>query len=467
MGERIEHEVGVPSRDLPPESFFTVHQWDARDVDTLLGPYSPSTRPLITTTITSPPYGGLKNYGHPDQIGYGHPHDEYLVDCKRVFRSLYKHTRDDGSLWLIADTLRLRDSEGSRLRPLPFELAAQAEGEGWTLRDVVIWKKDKTLPWSGKGRLRNTFEYILFLTKSDSFKYRIDRLREPETLKEWWVKWPERYNPLGKVPTNVWEHSIPVQGSWKESVIQHACPLPPDLVERLIFLSTDEGDVVFDPFAGTGVVVAEAERLGRRGVGTELVKKYVTAYNAVVKPQIQHRRGEDRLQNLQRKTEILRDTILRLRALKYPKVLIKEVLRKHPSLQRVALAVVLVDSLDPSALREPHKLIDTRTFFVTPAPADAREDSRRALKELSLQQPASKFGVTGEINVVAAEDLPHILADQHDLYLYEEGRTWTPSTGITADEVAYLALWPSRYRFPPIIANIFVDAAPQDANVTL
>ena len=66
------------------------------------------------------------------------------------------------------------------------------------------------------------------------------------------------YNPHGPVPTNVWDIPIPVQGSWKTPAIAHACPLPPDLIERLVFISTDPGDVVFDPFAGTGVVVAEA-----------------------------------------------------------------------------------------------------------------------------------------------------------------------------------------------------------------
>ncbi len=153
---------------------------------------------------------------------------------------------------------------------LPFELAQEAEACGWILRDVIVWEKDKTRPWSSRGRLRNSFEYVLFFVKSSRFKYYVERLREPLALKRWWVRYPERYNPEGKAPSNVWRAAIPVQGSWANTAIQHACPLPPDLVERMLLLSTDLGDVVLDPFAGSGVVVAEAERLRRRGVGVEL-----------------------------------------------------------------------------------------------------------------------------------------------------------------------------------------------------
>src|SRR5439155_7245663 len=259
--------------DLAPEGFFAVRQGDARLMDVLFAQAYVS--PLVTCTITSPPYGDLKNYGHPDQIGWGQSHDEYLVEMRRIFRSIHRHTRDDGSMWVIADTLRPREQNGSiwRMEPLPFQLTQEARDAGWMLRDIIIWEKNKTLPWSGRGRLRNAFEYVLLFVKSESFKFHVDRVRDRVRLEQWWVKWPERYNPLGKVPTNVWRIPIPVQGAWKNTDVEHMCPLPPDLVERLILLSSDPGDVVFDPFAGAGVVVAEAQRLGRRGLGIELVER--------------------------------------------------------------------------------------------------------------------------------------------------------------------------------------------------
>lgn len=455
-------KLSGPADDVvtPPNEFFTVHEYDARRLDHLLRPFSSATKPLLTCTITSPPYGELKDYRHPDQIGWGQTHEEYLVECRRVFRTVHKHTKDDGSLWIIADTLRTRDPNGTRLQPLPFDLAAQAEEAGWFLRDVIIWKKDKTLPWSGRGRLRNIFEYILFLVKTDDFKYRIDRLREPENLEEWWVKWPERYNPQGKVPSNVWEHAIPVQGSWKTAAIQHACPLPPDLVERLIFLSSDPGDVVFDPFAGTGVVVAEAHRLGRLGVGTEIVKKYVKAFRRHVKPQITHERGEDNVAQMGEKTQWLQDTILKLRCVKYPKVLLKELARARPDLPQPVMAAVLVGSLDGQTLPQAHKLVDASLLFLSTSASDTRDEIERLIKNLSTQQPASKFGITGDIAVATPADIEVRLRGRR-LFLYEDGRTWAASTEITADEAIYLTMWPANRTFPPIVADVFVRETPR------
>jgi DNA modification methylase len=71
--------------------------------------------------------------------------------------------------------------------------------------------------------------------------------------------------------------------------VKHACPLPPRLVERLILLSTDPGDVVLDPFAGSGVVVAEAERQGRLGLGLEIVERHIDEYQRILRPEVLER----------------------------------------------------------------------------------------------------------------------------------------------------------------------------------
>ncbi len=107
----------------PPRELFAIHEGDSRKLDYLLGPYSTPSKPLLTATITSPPYGNLKNYGHPDQIGWGQPYEEYVIELRRIFRSIYNHTRDDGCLWVIADSLRPAGPNVRRLEPLPFQLA--------------------------------------------------------------------------------------------------------------------------------------------------------------------------------------------------------------------------------------------------------------------------------------------------------------------------------------------------------
>lgn len=438
----------------PAEEFFTVHQGDSRRLELLLSRHSSPARPLLTTTITSPPYGSLKDYGHKDQIGYGQPEDEYLIDVRRVLRSVYEHTRSDGSLWLVADSLRprIREGEVRRMQLLPFQLAQEAESVGWVLRDLIIWIKDKTLPWSSRGRMRNEFEYILFFVKSAAFKYHVDRLREPKDLEQWWVRYPERYNPKGKAPSNVWAVPIPVQGSWGNTAIQHACPFPADLVERMVLLSTDEGDVVLDPFAGSGVVIAEAQRLQRRGLGVELVERHIEAFRTTVRPEILERRGTDVLQELQHRSEELRRTILDLRAVKYPKVLMLRAREADPSLPR-PFAVY--------GFRKPSHAFEIEVVVVLADNDLGRgDDYLEAMHRAARRAPASKFGVTSRLRVSSVSELPKLHRGRR-LHAYVAGRTHRAVGRCTTRNVYEWAARPSRYDVPLVVSNVHVDESPR------
>lgn len=443
----------------PPERFFKVHRRDARTLDALLGPHSSPSKPLLTATITSPPYGDLKNYGDEQrQIGHGQSPDEYRADLRRVFEAVYDHTRDDGCLWMVVDTLRSSRKGLSKVQPLPFELAADLEQIGWTLHDVIVWRKDKTLPWSGQGRLRNAFEYVLYFVKSPTFKYAVDRLRDPYDLEEWWVKWPERYHPLGKVPSNVWDFPIPVQGSWRKNSIQHACPLPPELIERMLLLSTDPGDVVLDPFAGSGVVIAEAKRMERQGIGTELVESYVKAYESIVRPEILGP-GHDVEQQRERSRQELRETIVNLRALKYPRVLMRGLARDRPELPRPAMALTIVDK-KRKRHEKPHQVVTAKTVFVFDNLNGEVSALQEALDHLASNKPASKFGVGGQIEIVGREDVPAIVG-RRQLFLYTAGQTYRSAGRIAAGDLQTLKEEPNRASCPPIVANVEVDERPR------
>lgn len=453
---------------LAPEGFFAVHQGDARKLDLLLNKaYEP---PVLTCTITSPPYWNLKDYGASDQIGFGQPHDEYLVDMLLIFRALHRHTKDDGSLWLIADTLRPEETEGGvrRVEPLPFQLAEVATEAGWILRDTIIWRKDKTLPWSSRGRLRNVFEYVLYFVKCDAFKYHIDRIRDPIRLKEWWVKWPERHNPEGKVPENVWDIPIPVQGSWKNTDLEHMCPLPPDLVERIVLLSTDEDDVVFDPFAGTGVVVAEAQRLNRNALGIELVQRHVSSFARTTVPEIHKRDSSDQLKFREERLTKLRDEILKLRVVKYPKTLMQQAQAKFPSMPHPSLAVSIMDKAPRDALRTPHKLINANVVFLLDGDLEERDAVRRVFKELAEQRPASKFGIVGDIQVIAPSEFSSVVK-RKSMYLYRNGRTWKTHGKIFEKKILDLLPRAREGRWPPILSNVKCDQDPRplDENTVL
>jgi DNA methylase. len=180
---------------------------DSRNIIDVLGD---SVR--IKSTITSPPYFDMKDYGSENQIGFGQNYQNYLEDLKQIFSNIYKITDDDGSLWIIIDSFK-RDNQ---VVTLPFDLSNKLKETGWLLQDIIIWKKDKTVPWSNNGFVQRKFEYILFFTKTKNFKYNKDKVRNYDTdqLKKWWVKYPERYNPKGKALDEIWEFPIPVQGSW-------------------------------------------------------------------------------------------------------------------------------------------------------------------------------------------------------------------------------------------------------------
>ena len=163
---------------MSPKLKSRYHCRDARELSSILH------RECIDVTITSPPYWALKDYGASKQIGTKQSYEDYLLSLQNIFRQIFANTKQSGSLWVIADTFKHR----SKIKLLPFELVNILEPVGWKLCDIIIWNKTKTLPWSRKAQLRNIFEYILFFTKSGSFKYYLDRVKEPEHLKQWWVK---------------------------------------------------------------------------------------------------------------------------------------------------------------------------------------------------------------------------------------------------------------------------------------
>jgi len=442
-----------------PDGFWTLHQHDARDLQRLLADHSSPEEPLLTATITSPPYGSLKDYGHAQQIGFGQSYQDYLDDMQGVFSCLHEHTKVDGSLWLIADTYMEKGDAPCPLIPLPFDLSAAAQAVGWTLRDVVIWQKDRTLPWSNGTRLRNTFEYVLLLVKGPEPKYRLDRLRDHHDSKEWWVRFPERYSPKGKAPSNIWTIPIPVQGSWGNGELEHSCPLPPELVRRLVFLSSDPGDVVLDPFAGSGIVPAVAERLGRKPIGCELVGRHVADYRRVVRPEIlgSHDNGSVNGRVDSPHARLIVD----LRILKFVRVVMQAVAR-YRDVPWPSAALVLRGPTDSSSLAKP------RVVFLLSGDQDARTAYEQRAKTAAAQRPASKFGLDAQIEVASVRG-PKLnrLTRGRQIHMYVNGRTTRRSiSAVPHSHLLERIADAANDSVPPIFSDIEVDVAPRpDASV--
>lgn len=336
----------------------------------------------ISTTITSPPYFDMKDYQSENQVGYGQTYQDYLNDLKTIFEGVFEITEDDGSLWIIIDTFK-RDNQ---VIPLPFDLTSKLKEIGWLLQDIIIWKKDKTVPWSSNGFVQRKFEYILFFTKTKKFKYNKDKVRVYDTthLKKWWVKYPERYNPKGKALDEVWEFPIPTQGSWGEKYIKHFCPLPKDMVATMIHMSTSEGDIVLDPFAGSGTVLSQSDYMKRNYIGFELNKDYIEMFNKYLKVTFASNRKEYELLDKNYSQDDFEKKILELRALKFAKNLISHIQKEiqHKEFK------IYVEIKGKSELR--NKLIKVKYDFLGDLDKNLILE---IINNIIGKNPFSKFGI--------------------------------------------------------------------------
>ncbi len=441
----------TPAREAKPLALNKVHEGDARLLASRLADRS------ISVTITSPPYWRLKDYGVKNQIGWGQDYGDYLRDLTSIFRHVYRATRDSGSLWLVVDTLKLN----GRLRLLPFDLAARLQRTGWILQDLIVWNKEKTLPWSRKGQLRNQFEYVLCFSKTADFKYEIDRLKEIE-LKEWWVRFPERYNPRGKVPSNIWTLPIPVQGSWSSNGLRHACPFPLTLVERILRLTTDPTTrhVVFDPFAGSGIVLAVAEQMARSFLGFELNYRFIAMYRSTVRALVREEWKErrDYLNRVRARRRVLRSQILKLRITKYPKALIAQLRKVLSPTQPDFVAALCV-----SSQQRPSKAYHFLTVWILLITKNGQplKPIKSAIRRVTSRPPLSKFGLNAHVSVAPLNALGDLIqrlriSDHTQLAIYQNGRTYK------YDDTTTLRRWlddlpslsnDSSLRFPPIAAT--------------
>jgi DNA modification methylase len=397
---------------LLPLAIDKYHIQDARDLASLL----PTATECIDVTITSPPYWNIKDYGTQGQIGFGQSYSKYLDDIESVFATVYSATKRTGSLWLVSDTLKTN----GELQLLPFDIAQRLRRSGWLLQDIIIWQKDRTLPWSHQGKLRNIFEYIACYSKTRRFKYHVDNVREIFDLKDYWIRYPERYNPDGKAPSRTWQIPIPRQGSWgeAENYVRHACPLPIELIDRILRLATDPGDVVLDPFAGSGAVLATANALGRHFIGVDLSANYQAMFSRRVLPAVRKRHLSTNTASHDGKVkQRFAETILALRALKLPKELIRLYRKTHGRFDCRSVWVVA-----ERGSRKIKLLFDFQRKQQQPPNFLARASA------LCKVKPLSKYGLEIDLHATHGKNLlPRLLSNlglsgQSRICTYTDGR---------------------------------------------
>lgn len=402
------------------QEIFKAHELDARKLKSVIKDK------IVDVTITSPPYFDLKDYGSKNQIGFGQEYHQYLDELKDVFKSVYDITKDSGTLWVVIDTFK-RDGV---LVPLPFDFADKVKEVGWKLQEVIIWGKDRTLPWTHKGQMRKLFEYILVFSKNNDYNFFIDEVRDFQSLKKWWIKYPERYNPKGKTPEAIWNFNIPVQGSWGNGQVNHFCPLPGEMIEQILKLTTKENDIVLDCFSGSGAVLSKADNMKRNYVGFDLNKDYIKAFNKSMKNNGKQKRKEYEIEKKgsmnQKKFEKL---ILELRSLKYGRIMYKNL--KALKLDGIERVYIQKSKTTP---KKENALICV-DYYILLDTSKQKKQIEETLKDIIKKPPLSKFGV--EPNFFITENINDFLLKikQKTTYSYSEKATHKYLTKIKKTEI--------------------------------
>ena len=283
----------------------------------------------IQTVVTSPPYWGLRDYGIDEQLGLEETVEEYVSNLVELFELIKGKLKDDGTVWLnlgdsysshkdcksVGQTLakgtsredahiiekgksvsrnsKLLKQQGLKNKDLigvPWRVAFALQSAGWYLRQDIIWAKPNPMPESVTDRCTKSHEYVFLLTKNARYYFDNKAIKEPVsegTVKRLLQKTLATQKGSSRVPfkTNgnmkavgdtdlrnkrdVWTITTkPFKGA-------HFAVMPEALVEPCILAGSKVGDLVLDPFAGSGTVGVVSKRYKRNFIGIELNPDYV------------------------------------------------------------------------------------------------------------------------------------------------------------------------------------------------
>lgn len=211
----------------------------------------------IDLAFADPPY----NIGYVyDEYHDDLPEDQYVNWCRDWMAQCQRVLSPTGAFYIA-----IGDDFAAQVRMLGTQL-------GLHLRNWIIWYY--TFGQHAKNKFGRSHTHILYFTKdAREFTFNDRQLRYPSARHTEYQDL--RANPLGRLPNDVWDEFPRVCGTFKERDGFHGCQLPEALLARIIMASSNKGDVVLDPFVGSGTTAAVAKRLGRRYVGIDISETYV------------------------------------------------------------------------------------------------------------------------------------------------------------------------------------------------
>jgi site-specific DNA-methyltransferase (adenine-specific) len=232
----------------------------------------------VDLTVTSPPYSNAidyeshvtdpaANYRPRQELDY----QEYLKFLERAFGEVLRVTRPGGFCAVVIGTVL---DKGEHI-PLPFHVVTRLEGMGWEFHQDIIWSKVTggvkragsfiQHPYPGYFYPNLMLEYILVFRKPGA--RRIYQGRSDAEKRESGIELDSVFTK--DIANNIW-HIAPVP----PGQLEHPCPFPEEIPYRLIRLYSYVGDLVLDPFCGTGTTLKVAENLKRRWAGYEVQENY-------------------------------------------------------------------------------------------------------------------------------------------------------------------------------------------------
>ncbi len=251
----------------------------------------------VQCTVTSPPYFQLRDYPcGARQLGREATPEAYIAELVQVFREVRRVLRHDGVLWLVlgdanwGTNSRQRSLHHPILKPkdligIPWRVALALQADGWHLRADVIWAKPNPMPEPVRDRPTRSHEYVFLLSKSRRYYYNAEAIAEPAVSDHPSAnRFRGRHQPTHGNRANstfwtnvggrrnrrdVWQISSGLTSA------AHYAIFPAELPQLCILAGARPGDLVFDPFAGSGTVGEVAEKTARHWVGLELAANYV------------------------------------------------------------------------------------------------------------------------------------------------------------------------------------------------
>jgi site-specific DNA-methyltransferase (adenine-specific) len=208
----------------------------------------------VDLVVADPPYNIGIDYGGGKKADRRHDYDMW---CVRWISWCCRALRPGGSMWIISGQEHGAD----------IDIAMQRCG--MTMRNRITWHETFGVYCHGKfGRCSRPIYYAV---KGKGFTFNREAVTVPSARQ---TKYGDRRAaPGGKIMGDVWQISR-VCGTFKERVKGVPTQLPEELVRRIVGVSSNPGDTVLDPFAGSGTIPAVAVSMGRQAVGIELNPEY-------------------------------------------------------------------------------------------------------------------------------------------------------------------------------------------------